>query len=195
MLLSSGSVLCCLLSTVIRRPPRSTLFPYTTLFRSPFGISKVQSCSATFRLSRLATAQALGGLKMSEPCPEMRKRLFEASSHANTSGGSALTNRCEYSSTRFTASDFTVMLPLASASCAPNEAKSAPTQSIESVVCPRPSPNGLPALWAFSAATTKLSHVQLSASFVGGLPAGYIACTSMPHCDLSRSIRAQGTFT
>src|SRR5437762_5188016 len=25
---------------MIRRPPRSTLFPYTTLFRSPFGIFK-----------------------------------------------------------------------------------------------------------------------------------------------------------
>src|SRR2546430_12810007 len=24
---------------MIRRPPRSTLFPYTTLFRSPFGIT------------------------------------------------------------------------------------------------------------------------------------------------------------
>src|SRR2546430_3801696 len=26
---------------MIRRPPRSTLFPYTTLFRSPWGISSV----------------------------------------------------------------------------------------------------------------------------------------------------------
>src|SRR5260370_19806357 len=28
---------------MIRRPPRSTLFPYTTLFRSPFGAAK--SCA------------------------------------------------------------------------------------------------------------------------------------------------------
>ena len=87
------------------------------------------------------------------------------------------------------------MLPFASTSCAPYEANSAPTQSTESVVCPRPRPKGLPALNAFSAATTKLSQVQFSASLVGGLPAGYIACTSMPHCDLSRSMRAQGGFT
>src|SRR2546423_8222911 len=87
------------------------------------------------------------------------------------------------------------MLPLASTSCAPNEAKSDPTQSTESVVCPRPRPKGLPALNAFSAATTKLSQVQWSASLVGGLPAGYIACTSMQHCDLSRSLRAQGGLT
>src|SRR5256885_7898682 len=30
---------------MIRRPPRSTLFPYTTLFRSPFSISKRRSRS------------------------------------------------------------------------------------------------------------------------------------------------------
>src|SRR5690606_41715675 len=28
------SVLCCFSPSVMRRPPRSTLFPYTTLFRS-----------------------------------------------------------------------------------------------------------------------------------------------------------------
>src|SRR5437879_13645747 len=84
------------------------------------------------------------------------------------------------------------MLPLASTSCAPNEAKSDPTQSTESVVCPRPRPKGLPALNAFSAATTKLSQFHCSASFVDGLPCGYIARISMPQCDLSRSMRAQG---
>src|SRR2546421_5191967 len=31
---------------MIRRPPRSTLFPYTTLFRSPVGIFTFQACSA-----------------------------------------------------------------------------------------------------------------------------------------------------
>src|SRR5258707_2808972 len=29
---------------MIRRPPRSTLFPYTTLFRSSFGISTFSTC-------------------------------------------------------------------------------------------------------------------------------------------------------
>src|SRR3712207_8442963 len=33
---------------MIRRPPRSTLFPYTTLFRSVFSLRK--SCSAISRL-------------------------------------------------------------------------------------------------------------------------------------------------
>src|SRR5713226_8655279 len=30
---------------MIRRPPRSTLFPYTTLFRSPFGVAEVAAMS------------------------------------------------------------------------------------------------------------------------------------------------------
>src|SRR3712207_7307023 len=33
---------------MIRRPPRSTLFPYTTLFRSP---SRVNECPSQFRTS------------------------------------------------------------------------------------------------------------------------------------------------
>src|SRR5437588_1853369 len=31
---------------MLRRPPRSTLFPYTTLFRSQIGLSLPQVCSA-----------------------------------------------------------------------------------------------------------------------------------------------------
>src|SRR6266513_5438114 len=40
---------------MIRRPPRSTLFPYTTLFRSPAGPAKSgrpRRCSASKRRSR-----------------------------------------------------------------------------------------------------------------------------------------------
>src|SRR3989441_1007504 len=33
---------------MIRRPPRSTLFPYTTLFRSPRGSSRASGCRATW---------------------------------------------------------------------------------------------------------------------------------------------------
>src|SRR5690625_6548708 len=35
---------------MIRRPPRSTLFPYTTLFRSPVRISMASSCPPTCRI-------------------------------------------------------------------------------------------------------------------------------------------------
>src|SRR2546422_2670287 len=41
---------------MIRRPPRSTLFPYTTLFRSPKGLRYFQFCNAvafTLRVRRV----------------------------------------------------------------------------------------------------------------------------------------------
>src|SRR5256712_7511747 len=42
---------------MIRRPPRSTLFPYTTLFRSTFkGLTDSQFAEMTSRLWGLATA-------------------------------------------------------------------------------------------------------------------------------------------
>src|SRR5258708_20982241 len=45
---------------MIRRPPRSTLFPYTTLFRSPLGGFFGQLVGE--RLSRLAGPLGRGGL-------------------------------------------------------------------------------------------------------------------------------------
>src|SRR5256885_4970249 len=130
-----------------------------------------------------------------EPWPEIRYLLFEASSQAKTSGGIAATRRFEESSTCFTASVLTLAWPLASTRSAPNEWNIAPTQSIESVVCPRPRPIGLPAFFSFSAATTIVSQFQLSASLVGALFTGYIDRMSMPACCLNRSSRAHGGFT
>src|SRR5258708_3555473 len=51
-------------------------------------------------------------------------------------------------------------------------------------------PNGKPPLWQASAGLRNVSVVQLSA--LGGLPAGYISCTSMPAYCFIRSIREQG---
>src|SRR3712207_9047759 len=45
---------CTVFFLMIRRPPRSTLFPYTTLFRSPF-------VGAELVLKRLARSVADGG--------------------------------------------------------------------------------------------------------------------------------------
>ena len=53
----------------------------------PAGKPCVQHCSATWGASRLATAQALGGFMINDAWPETRNLLFEASSHAATSGG------------------------------------------------------------------------------------------------------------
>ena len=82
------------------------------------------------------------------------------------------------------------MLPFSSTSMAPWAWKKAPAVSIESVVPPRPMPNGLPPLWQASAAFRNVSSVQLSA--LGAPPAGYMACTSMPASDFIRSMREQG---
>src|SRR3989441_7820235 len=43
---------------MIRRPPRSTLFPYTTLFRSPLGAAAL--AGTAFPIDREALAQDLG---------------------------------------------------------------------------------------------------------------------------------------
>jgi hypothetical protein len=83
-----------------------------------------------------------------------------------------------------------VIFPSASTSVAPKDWKTAPTVSTESVVVPRPIPNGTPALWHASAALRKASSVQSSA--LGGCPAGYMACTSMPACFFIRSMRVHG---
>src|SRR5256885_13150678 len=49
---------------MIRRPPRSTLFPYTTLFRSRLNASEAQ-CERY--LPRLVSGEHVGALAMSEP--------------------------------------------------------------------------------------------------------------------------------
>src|SRR5262249_2764530 len=147
----------------------------------PLGIEKVQQSSATFGLSRFATDQAEGGFMIIDPWPEIRYLLFDASSQANTSGGRYFTSCCMYSSTCFTPSlFFSRLLPFSSTRSAPNAWNIAPTQSIESVVCPRPRPIGWPAFISAGAAFSIASYVQLSASLDGGLPAGYIAWKSMP---------------
>src|SRR5260221_3036190 len=51
---------------MIRRPPRSTLFPYTTLFRS-----RMSSASDDSNRSR---AQIWAWLDANEPCPNLRDR-------------------------------------------------------------------------------------------------------------------------
>src|SRR5260370_32289051 len=61
---------------MIRRPPRSTLFPYTTLFRSPHAsvVEKAQASQITLRSVRLRDA---GGYFRSE------EHTSELQSHLN----------------------------------------------------------------------------------------------------------------
>src|SRR3712207_7870614 len=81
---------------MIRRPPRSTLFPYTTLFRSPgigveilgsrrwfdLGFTTIQPSE----FAKLATAVALAAFIASRgPAMQDRKSTRLNSSHANIS--------------------------------------------------------------------------------------------------------------
>src|SRR5256886_7154372 len=84
---------------MIRRPPRSTLFPYTTLFRSPLGGALVIALAlplfllAGWRLSGWAIAAVLWvgvqafGLLLGrlKPAPEDRKSTRLNSSHSQIS--------------------------------------------------------------------------------------------------------------
>src|SRR5438874_10390466 len=62
---------------MIRRPPRSTLFPYTTLFRSGYGFLSERADSAEATLA--------AGLVWIGPPPEDRKSTRLNSSHVEIS--------------------------------------------------------------------------------------------------------------
>src|SRR5262249_28548895 len=108
---------------------------------APLGMACVHSFSATCGASRLATAQALGGLKISAPLPDTSHLLLEALSQARRPGGRNCDRRWRESSASRMASDSTVISPLASTSSAPNARKKAPSQSTLSVVTPSGKPN------------------------------------------------------
>src|SRR3712207_8867196 len=80
---------------MIRRPPRSTLFPYTTLFRSnievhPYEIERFQGSWITFSTGKyrdfnLMLQGVMGDLYFKELTGEDRKSTRLNSSHANIS--------------------------------------------------------------------------------------------------------------
>src|SRR6516165_10654649 len=55
---------------MIRRPPRSTLFPYTTLFRS----QSATTCSLTVAPARSAVAVIVNGLRSEEHTSELQSQ-------------------------------------------------------------------------------------------------------------------------
>src|SRR5689334_24513036 len=61
---------------MIRRPPRSTLFPYTTLFRSPnSSVARATWCTLSTSTSRSTTTTADSGL--TSPCGHSRPSRSE----------------------------------------------------------------------------------------------------------------------
>src|SRR3712207_7421254 len=78
---------------MIRRPPRSTLFPYTTLFRSEIGLHRRDAVSCTVEL-RFSLPRTDGEVQLTAPGPLLadidpraldRKSTRLNSSHANIS--------------------------------------------------------------------------------------------------------------
>src|SRR5438132_2052618 len=63
---------------MIRRPPRSTLFPYTTLFRSELGLLAKRTAA---RIQRAATEVAEG--KHDEQFPRSEEHTSELQSHSD----------------------------------------------------------------------------------------------------------------
>src|SRR3712207_8730685 len=57
---------------MIRRPPRSTLFPYTTLFRSPVIADALLDPLPSVRI---AAAEAVSELALKEAAPQLRESL------------------------------------------------------------------------------------------------------------------------
>src|SRR5687768_18343796 len=51
---------------MIRRPPRSTLFPYTTLFRSPSALTNASSWTETWALNS-SVSEAMAALNLTFP--------------------------------------------------------------------------------------------------------------------------------
>src|SRR2546425_7948906 len=67
---------------MIRRPPRSTLFPYTTLFRSPdpskdgWSLPLPPSCESSHALQRRTIRSALPGTRSEEHTSELQSLAY-----------------------------------------------------------------------------------------------------------------------
>src|SRR5690349_22771179 len=72
---------------MIRRPPRSTLFPYTTLFRSPLVLAAPLGSAAGRVLDRLGLGGGAVGMRLAGPRRERpdRKSTRLNSSHVEIS--------------------------------------------------------------------------------------------------------------
>src|SRR2546422_4942066 len=78
---------------MIRRPPRSTLFPYTTLFRSVSEVGKIVSVDAL-----------IDGLWGDEPTPAARSTLQTYISNLRSAVGDVILREGDRKSTRLNSS-------------------------------------------------------------------------------------------
>src|SRR5260221_11872457 len=70
------STVCCFFFLMLRRPPRSTLFPYTTLFRSPWPLPACRAVRGKGKSSGPGTCDAA----MRSPCLAGRRPEHPATS-------------------------------------------------------------------------------------------------------------------
>src|SRR5256885_6492438 len=63
---------------MIRRPPRSTLFPYTTLFRSPDTAAAIPACRGTAGPAALSSASLAGVLEEGRELAAERRSVLLA---------------------------------------------------------------------------------------------------------------------
>src|SRR5256885_3762579 len=87
---------------MIRRPPRSTLFPYTTLFRSPWSPSALapRSSPAASPAQTSTSSRARSEEHTSElqsPCNLVCRLLLEKKNLHDTEPGSSRYGCCRYS--------------------------------------------------------------------------------------------------
>src|SRR3712207_9387713 len=88
--ISGVTIFCLLFFLMIRRPPRSTLFPYTTLFRSDPTAQRADRADTLARKVQEAAAALQLARTTSKPdvlasCSADRKSTRLNSSHANIS--------------------------------------------------------------------------------------------------------------
>src|SRR3712207_8837121 len=84
---------------MIRRPPRSTLFPYTTLFRSKGAVERGVDASAIVREAASVVGGGGGGRPdMAQAGGRDPQRLDEALDAARSAGVAALTRSGEHTS-------------------------------------------------------------------------------------------------
>src|SRR5256885_3318082 len=88
---------------MIRRPPRSTLFPYTTLFRSPHQLRPVAVRRAGDRPPRPAQAVGLDRSEehtseLQSPCNLVCRLLLEKKKKQHPFRAPTLSSRCSQSS-------------------------------------------------------------------------------------------------
>src|SRR3989449_11608286 len=62
---------CLVFFLMIRRPPRSTLFPYTTLFRSGFGMGKEINANLAKGAAEVGVAMGVGSQRAALEKPDL----------------------------------------------------------------------------------------------------------------------------